>query len=162
MYIRALLIIGLLCISACGWHLRGSHSAQAPSELNLVSADPYAALALAFRENMQQQGISNNNVAPLQLKIGSEQLSKRTVAVTNIGSPSQYELSLSVEYQYYLLTESESVTLPRTISVQRVFDYDPNNTVAKNEEENTLIEEMRRELARRIISFAARELGPQL
>lgn len=148
------LLIIALGVSACGWHLRGWNNQGAINELYLVTGDRYAPLTLALRETMQQQGITNRGDAELQLHVGEERLRKRTVAVTSIGSPSQYELSLSVSYQYRSASEEQAQALPRTLSVSRAFDFDPNNTVAKNEEENTLLEEMRRELALRILQLA--------
>lgn len=142
-----------LSISACGWQLRGWHSQNSIDALQLVVSDRYAPLTLALQETMQQQRISSEKETPLQLHIGEESVRKRTVAVTSIGSPSQYELSLSVSYQYRIAGEP-AATLPVTVSASRTFDFDPNNTVAKNEEEETLLEEMRRELALRILQLA--------
>lgn len=151
---RAFLLLILVGISACGWQLRGWTHESAISELNLVTRDRYAPLTLAVLETMQQQGISNKRDALPQLHLGTAVLRKRTVAVTSIGSPSQYELSLSVSFRYHSSPQDQPETLPRTVSVFRAFDFDPNNTVAKNEEENTLLEEMRRELALRILQLA--------
>lgn len=151
---RVLLLLVLLGVSACGWQLRGWNAASTVSSLHLVTQDRYAPLTLALRETMQQQDIEDTQAAPLQLHVGKEQLRKRIVAVTSIGSPSQYELSLSVDYQYRLASEEQAKTLPRTLSVFRAFDFDPSNTVAKTQEEKTLLEEMRRELALRILQLA--------
>lgn len=142
-----------LGISACGWQLRGLHSQNAIDSLQLMTSDRYGPLTLALLETMQQQSISNEPTTPLQLHIGEEKVRKRTVAVTSIGSPSQYELSLSASFQYRVADEPAE-TLPRTVSASRTFDFDPNNTVAKNEEEETLLEEMRHELALRILQLA--------
>lgn len=147
-------LVLIAVLSACGWQLRGAHQQSVVSELNLLAADRYSPLTLALLETMQQQAIDNDSEANLQLILGRESLRKRTVAVTSIGSPSQYEMSLSVEYQYRTGAENEAVTLPRTMTVQRAFDFDPNNTVAKNQEENALVEEMRRELALRVLQLA--------
>lgn len=141
-------------MSACGWNLRGGENYSAPEALNLVSSDRYAPLTLAFLEAMQQRTITTSDAAPLQLILGPELLSKKTVAVTNIGSPSQYELTLSVDYRYLTEKEPPTITLAKSISIHRVFDFDPSNTVAKHQEEYTLLEEMRRELAHRILQQA--------
>lgn len=151
--IRALAVSVVVVAAGCGWNLRGWSNSSAISSLDLLTADRYAPLTLALLETMQQQGISEESSAQLQLILTDETLHKRIVAVTSIGSPSQYELSLSAEYQYRAADE-QAKTLPRTLTVFRAFDFDPNNTVAKNEEENTLLEEMRRELALRILQLA--------
>lgn len=146
-------LLTLVAAAGCGWNLRGWNNPSSISSLNLISPDRYAPLTLALLETMQQQGITDEREAPLQLILKEETLHKRTVAVTSIGSPSQYELSLSTDYQYRG-AGGQVKTVPRTLTVFRDFDFDPNNTVAKNEEENTLLEEMRRELALRILQRA--------
>lgn len=151
------LIIVLISISACGWHLRGAQNQNAPENLRVIASDIYAPFILTLTEVMRLQSITNTNNAPLQLHIGKEALKKRTVAVTNIGSPSQYELSLSVDFHYQVANKTEILKLPKSISVHRVFDFDPSNTVAKSEEENTLLAEMRRELAHRILQQALKQ-----
>lgn len=146
-----LLLATAITISACGWQVRGWQTAPSTlEELELIAEDRYAPLTLSVLDVLQQRGIDNHKQAPLKLQLGMEKLSKRTVAVTSIGSPSQYEMSLSVTYRYYHAGETPQTT-PSTASVHRVFDFDPSNTVAKTEEENTLLAEMRRELAHRIL-----------
>lgn len=156
---RAACLLVVLSLSACGWQLRGLNQQSQLTELYVIASDRYSPLTLALLEILQQQGTDNDQQAPLQLLLGEEHVRKRTVAVTSIGSPAQYELSLTVEYQYRLASEDQAVTLPRTLTVFRAFDYDPNNTVAKNQEENALLEEMRRELARRILQLAPTAVG---
>ncbi len=154
-YILRLALIALLATQlSCGWHLRGGGNQNAPTEIHLSSQDPYSPIALTFKDTMQRRAINNSSSAHLSLNIGAETLKKRTVAVTNIGSPLQYELSLSVDYRYTSSTDDHKPKLADSASVYRVFDFDPSNTVAKNEEENTLLTEMRRELAHRILRQA--------
>jgi LPS-assembly lipoprotein len=152
--LATMIFFATLLISACGWQLRGLDNQPTLDQLTVVSSNRYAPLTLALFETMQQQDVTHQPNAPLQLHLGEAKLRKRVVAVTSIGSPSQYELTLSVDYQYRVATEQEVKTLPRIMAVTRAFDFDPNNTVAKREEEDTLLEEMRRELALRILQMA--------
>lgn len=160
---RPLLALTLaLLVSACGWQLRGVQGYTGPSELTLVPAARYAPLTQAVEEAAARSRLTLTGTAQWQLHLGQEHLHKRTVAVTRIGSPSQYELSLSARFHYQpspAHTGDEAPTLPVThsLSVERVFDYDPSNTVAKREEENALLDEMRRELAQRILLQAPRQ-----
>lgn len=146
---------GLLCLvlAGCGWQLRGVGSYQGPTALHVVSADRFAPLTLALLNVMHRSAVTLKEDAPISLHLGDEDLQRRVVAVTAIGSPVQYELSLSADFRYQMVGEP-TLTTPQTLSVERVFDFDPSNTVAKNEEENTLLEEMRLELAQRILRYA--------
>lgn len=159
-FLRFILITIIATGCSCGWHLRGGHAGNTLAQLDLISRDPYSPLIMSVKETMQQRAIAHSDKAVLHLQIGGERLQKRTVAVTNIGSPAQYELSLSVEYHYYFSQQGDKIELPRTVAVQRVFDFDPSSTVAKNEEENTLLNEMRRELAHRILQQASKQIEP--
>lgn len=151
-YWLACLII--ITASGCGWRLRGWHMDTTLTAIHLAAVDAYAPLTLALVDAMQQRGIDNQVAANLQLELGNERLTKRTVAVTSIGSPSQYELSLTVSYQYR--QKGQEITTPKQATSFRVFDFDPSNTVAKTEEENILLEEMRRELAHQILQKTPR------
>lgn len=151
--IQLFLLSAILFLSACGWHLRGWHTPVLVTEVNLQAKDRYAPLTIALKDAMQQRGINSNPNAPLHLELGNEVLHKRTVAVTSIGSPSQYELSLSVEYRFWRPGQQTPTTAARA-TANRVFDFNPSNTVAKTQEENTLLDEMRRELAHNILAKA--------
>lgn len=152
MSVRLLVVaLILLTLSSCGWHLRGWQGTPAASELNLVAQNRYSPLTRALEEAMHKHGITESDEAPIQLHLGAEKLDKRTVAVTTIGSPAQYELALSAEYRFSDPEAGDVLVPSQTLSVFRVFDFDPSNTVAKNEEENTLLDEMRRELAYRVL-----------
>jgi LPS-assembly lipoprotein len=119
----------------------------------VVPADRFAPLTLALLDVMHRTAVTLKEDAPISLHLGDEDLQRRVVAVTSIGSPVQYELSLSADFRYQMVGEP-TLTTPQTLSVERVFDFDPSNTVAKSEEENTLLEEMRIELAQRILRYA--------
>ncbi len=151
---RFLVLLTCCSMIACGWHLRGWEASSMLEPIRVVAKDRYAPLTLALLDALQQRG-NDDSQAQLHLQLSNELLTKHTVAVTSIGSPSQYEMTLAVEFQYWRKGTTPK-TLPMEVSVNRVFDFDPSNTVAKTEEENTLLDEMRRELAHRILRSAPR------
>ena len=159
--LRLCLILLLCAVASCGWQLRGAGSYQGPTAIALVAEDQYSPLTLAVREAMRRSSVSDRPDAPLQLHLRREELQKRVVAVTSIGSPLQYEMSLAVRFHYQVPADAV-VSLPQVVSVERVFDFDPSTTAAKREEENTLLDEMRRELAQRLLQQArSQQLPPQ-
>ena len=147
--IQGLILLLAVSLSACGWHLRGLDSGTRPEALALVVENRFEPLVLTTQEVMQQNGIRIDSTTALQLHLGRETLMRRTVAVTAIGSASQYELTLSVPFKY--VGPNITQRTASTLQARRVFDFDPASTVAKNEEENTLLNEMRRELAIRLL-----------
>jgi len=133
-------------------------SIEGPAAIKLIPEDRFDPLTLALVNTMHRSKIAAGADAPIILYLGDEDLQKRVVAVTSIGSPAQYEMSLSATFRYQRRGDS-AVTTPQELSVERVFDFDPSATVAKSEEENTLVKEMRLELAQRILR-QARHLAP--
>ncbi len=155
----------LSLLAGCGWQLRGFSHNTVPDTLYLSSATRMDAFSVAVRDAMRQRAIDQSKQAPWQLALGQEQLDQRVVAVTRIGSPSQYELTLSVSFRYTPNRpadadadagddEAARVYLTKTLTASRVYDFDPASTVAKSEEEAMLLAEMRRELAHRVLESA--------
>lgn len=164
----------LVVLSACGWQLRGFSHNPLPDELALANASRMDPIMVAVKAAMRQRAIRQDPKAIWQLVLGDELVSKRVVAVTRIGSPSQYELTLTIGFRYLpaneehsepeplptsTLTQPSPTSVPvayleQSLYVTRVYDFDPANTVAKSEEEGILLEEMRRELAHRILESA--------
>lgn len=138
-------------VAGCGWQLRGLNNLeQAPSSLQLVAESPFSPMAQAMESVTHENNIKLDKHAQWILNLGQEALTKRTVAVTSFGSASQYELTLSVPF-HYSQREGGPKGLPISMSTSRTFDYDPRNTTAKTQEEQSLLDEMRRELAFRIL-----------
>ena len=102
---------------------------------------------------MRRHHINSEDDAPLRLEVDTETLSKRTVAVTAIGSAAQYELILSAPWRLYQRTGQSQTLLREGVAKSgRVFDFQPGNNLGKTEEENTLMAEMRREIAAAILA----------
>lgn len=156
----ATVLLAALWLSACGWQLRGytqaARSAQLPAALDLIAEGTFSPMAQAMRQAMHERNITETGDTEVQLHLGREVLKKRTVAVTAIGSASQYELTLAVPFHYRRRGQT-SEGLPVTVSTHRVFDFDPQSTIAKTEEEKALLNEMRNELAHRILQHYASE-----
>ncbi len=151
--LRLWLNVVLCCtLASCGWQLRGMDSGQFPSQLQLATADRYAPLVVSLARAMQTRHIQSTENAPLRLELDSEKLTKRTVAVTSIGSAAQYELTLSARWRLYALSNNTQTLLrDGTASSVRVFDFQTGNNLGKTEEENTLMNEMRREISSTIL-----------
>ena len=141
-----------LTLGACGWQLRGMDAGQFPDQLQLVSSDRYAPLVAAMARAMQTRHIASADKAPLRLELDAEKLTKRTVAVTSIGSAAQYELTLTASWRLYRqINNTMDLLREGTTPSVRVFDYQTGNNLGKTEEENTLMSEMRREIASAIL-----------
>ncbi len=120
-----------------------------------------------FAENLRNFGVTSSEEAQIHLVLGLEKLEKRTVAVSSIGTAAQYEIRMSVPYQFRNITAQDAGAMilsesPVAIST-RVFDFETGTNLSKTQEENLLLSEMRHEIARYIIQESRRHVsGNQL
>ena len=151
-FIACFLAFGL---SSCGWQLRGLDNSALPKDLALNTSDTYAPFARQFQQTLKRRGVTLSASAPVQLYLGEEIRDKRTVAVTTLGAAAQYELHMRIDYAFN--QAGSEPKLPITISSQRVYDFVPGSNLAKLQEEQTLITEMRQELINRILKSMPRD-----
>jgi LPS-assembly lipoprotein len=149
---RVLLLVTItLCISACGWQLRGTQAEQAPlPAVRVVSDDSYSPMVRTLRDTLQQQRQSAESGVVYTLRLLREDVDRRPVTYTASGTPAQYEMTVRLTYGIHGPNVSEEASLPRTTAAHRIFDFDARNVVAKSEEERVLLQQMRQQLAQRI------------
>lgn len=105
---------------------------------------------------MLSEGISVDSTAELSLTLGRETLRRQPLTYNRSGVPAQYQLTLSFEY---FVTKNNAVLIEQeSITARRNYDFDPNLIIAKDREEQELLEEMQRELSSRILSNIRRRL----
>ena len=151
------IIAASFLLSACGWQLRGMQADQKPlPEIVVTSDDNYSPMTLSVREALQKQSTSDSSNVAYRLRILEEIIEKRPVTYNATGTPAQYEMTLKVTYAIEI-PGSATAPLPREASTHRIFDFDPRNVVAKSEEERSLLQHMRQQLARRLISDISRQ-----
>ena len=164
------LLITCLCaflLMACGWQLRGLNNKGLPSALSVSMKDRLAPFSLILIENLRNFSIELDNTAALKLTIGEETIEKRTVAVTNIGTAAQYEVRLTIHYLFTEPRTSPSQTTQtnssddviidmQRASAIRLFDFETGANLSKTREENLLLDEMRNEIALKIIQASRR------
>jgi len=150
----------LAALSACGWQLRGSGSALGESyeqkigELAIVSEDRSNAFFTSLRRVLELNRVKENDNADLVLLFKNEKLERHPLAYSSTGIPSQYELTMSIEFEVRK-KNGEHVLVPRNIISHRNYDFDAELIIAKDREEQELLEEMRRELAYQMLHSIA-------
>jgi LPS-assembly lipoprotein len=156
----------ILCVSACGWHLRGSTAGgdklamTTPLDLVIVTADDHTPLLDAVRQALPNYKINELKRATtnsLSLLLGQEIMDKRTAGVGSDALTSAYEIILSIDYS---LSNANGVITPLNTkaSISRTYDYNVNNANSATQEEELVMQEMRRELAQAILR-RAKSLG---
>ena len=151
------ILIILNLISGCGWHLAGTQHniepSQAIASVNLVKNVSNRSLQLALEEEFAVQGITISDSSTLTLAITNLRLERRPYAFSSTGNPVQYQLEVHVDY-YFQPSDQKTLPEPRTITSRRQYDFEASAVIAKKQEEDMLLEEMHREIARRLIALA--------
>lgn len=145
-----------LLLSACGWQLRGvtgKAKHQQPEQLHLIVQDGKTPLTKSIKQQMVRLKIADTAKAKLALIIDKEKVDRRPLAVSDTGVTAQYQLIYTVHYHYE--DKASKFALPgRKVVSWRSYDFDPQLIVAKAQEELALLDEMREELAQRILGIS--------
>lgn len=149
----------ILTLSACGWHLRGAASGEdklammAPLDVVIASKDNHSPLMNALRESLPGYKITEIKSAKpgaLTLSMGPELVDRRTAGVGSDALTSAYELTLRVSYS---IEKAGTIITPRDTSarVSRTYNFNVNNVNSAAQEEELVLQEMRRDLAQTVL-----------
>lgn len=151
------LAIASSAIVACGWQLRGYEpktgelvAAKTLDSLDISSSARNSDSLRAIKKNLTNQGIVIDKRSEIKLVLDEESLRRQPLTYRRSGIPAQYQLTVSLEY--YVSRNNEVLVEQRTIVTRRNYDFDPNLIIAKDREEESLLEEMRQEISSRIIT----------
>jgi len=143
------LIFLSLMIVACGFQLRGSINADFESIAIYGGSE---GLNKHLSKRFKQAGIKiDSNEPEKTLEILSDQLNKRILSLNNAGAVKEYEISYHVTYRFKSINKSWSNEIKK--EVIRDYTYDDNDRVAKELEEKKIVQGMRDEVVRSIVSL---------
>ncbi len=151
--------IGLCLITllaqGCGWQLRGYEQYKAGSVkkidvINLRATASNRLFQASLKRQLEDLSIALSKDSQTVLTLHKENTENRPLSYGSTGIPVQYQLIMSVRYELSI-SPSQPAT-QRTITARRQYDFDTSLVLAKKEEEKKLRQEMRDELAARIIA----------
>ena len=135
-------------IAACGFQLRGSIDADFESIHVYGGSD---GLNKHLIKRFKQSGIKIVTKDPEKtLEILNDRLDKRILSLNSSGSVKEYELTYLVIYRFKSLKSSWSKEIKKEIV--RDYTYDDNDRVAKELEEKNILQQMRDEVVKSIVS----------
>jgi LPS-assembly lipoprotein len=105
----------------------------------------------ALRTRLRSSGVTvtTGEAGVPELNLGAEQVQERIISLNSSARAGEYSMTLQVSFQ---LIEGGSVALgPETVSEEHIYLADPDNAIAKNEEAELILNEMRNALADQII-----------
>jgi LPS-assembly lipoprotein len=141
------------CLSACGWHIRGSlDMPKQLSNLYVSASDSKGPLITELRQLLKTNRVSlveKSTDANYSLYILDENKDRRTAGVGGDELSSAYEITLKVNYEIHLKNHNQLVK-GNAISI-RNFNYNTAAINSATQEELLLDQEMRRDLAQQIL-----------
>lgn len=152
-----LLWVGVLLVS-CGYQLRGYTRIPVELQVLYIQTDqPYSAFTQTLEPTLQRAGfqlVESPQQADVTLQILEESRRNQIGAISASTQTRQYLLYSTVRYQ--IKDSSGNVLIePRSVTVSRSFIVDANQILGSTSAEITLEQEMREELAQRVITELA-------
>jgi LPS-assembly lipoprotein len=139
----AFALIAVVALAACGWHPRGSQDLSLQlRQLRLVTEQPNSALALKLRRALEVAGVELlEGSGNLSLHLGEERRISRKVSLDRDARSAEQEMRVSVAFD---LRNADGAVVfgPRTATASRIYAFDPNSIIAKQDEENLIYQEL--------------------
>ncbi|MDP2805771.1 MAG: LPS assembly lipoprotein LptE [Gallionellaceae bacterium] len=162
--ISLLLIISLLALSACGFHLKG-HGGK---KVNLAFQSVYLKAGETLFVTDLRTALTNNKVlvatspeqATITLEIISEASDKQVLSLSSAGKVLEFELRYLVKIHAYD-SQLDSWLPESEIELKRTLTYDDTQVLAKEQEEATLLKDMRSDAVSQTIRRLSRARPPK-
>lgn len=152
--IKTILIL-LIFVSACGYHLRGSeYSAENLKKIYLQGASSQLQqdFKKAFRFSVNNL-VDDINQAEVVVKIIRENMDKQALSLGSTGRANEFELSYDL--QFILLDKAgNKLSKKQTIAVNRDYFNDQKYILAKENEEQVIMTEMYHQAVESIINIS--------
>jgi len=154
--IKHFFIISLLStyISGCGFHLAGNY--QLPTsmqQLNFDSKDKYNEISRLVKISLIQQGVKLTQQSDTTiLRLGQERFERGTLSLFSSGQVAEYELIYTLEYS---VIKPNNDPKSFDIIIRRDYLDDPRSAQAKSREREQLLNEIRQQAAKSIMSQLA-------
>ncbi len=153
-FILLMLILSAM-LPGCGFRLAGSGDGESSSGLKTVSVHNTGsshALAHFTREYLKSNRIDvvEPEQAAVQLEILSEITGKEVLTLDRDGKAREFDLVLNIAFDVKRTDTDYSLT-EQSISLNRVFVFDKRDVLGSAEEEQQLLDEMRKDAAKLIV-----------
>jgi LPS-assembly lipoprotein len=153
--VRAFVVLPLLLTSlaACGFHLQGrTPLPQSVKTAYVQATDQQTDFVQSLRKALLISGArlpADKNTASSVVYILKDEVVKRTLSVSALNQPNEYEVTYNVRFS--VSTGDKELLAPQDISAKRSYSYDEARQLAKEHEETILRQAMARDLADRVI-----------
>lgn len=152
---HTLLLIFLLLISACGYHLRGS--IDLPQGLKAIHLQNSSSqLRKSFKQTLKSidgKLVETQKEAGITIQVVKEHMENRVLSLSNTGRINEVELVYSLHFMM-LDKKGKSLKERQEIVIRRDYFNDQGDVLAKNNEDQTIRSEMYDQAVQSIIQRA--------
>ncbi len=149
------LLISLLLISACGYHLRGS--IDLPEGLKAIYLQNSSnKLRKSFKQTLKSidgKLVETSKLAGITIQVVKEHMDNRVLSLSNTGRINEVELVYSLHFMM-LNKKGKPLKEKQEIIIRRDYFNDQGDVLAKNNEDQTIRTEMYDQAVQSIIQRA--------
>jgi LPS-assembly lipoprotein len=158
-----MLVLCALALTGCGFHL--SRPAQLPFDtLYIVTPPAYSSFAAQLKRYLTSTGgtrlVDRPEQAQVILEIGYEQQESQILALSVAGRVNELQLRYRVSFSLRDRQNRQWI-IPTELTLSRDMTYDDTAVLAKENEQNLLIQSMREDAVRQVVRRLARVKPPE-
>ena len=154
---RKLLVIGVLLLGGCGFHLQGSQPLPKSFEYTYIDAkDEQTDFVQDLRKALLASGskvIRTQGSSGVTISVHDDELNERILSVSARNIATEYELTYSVKFS--VASGGRTLIDNETVSATRDVSFDETQLLAKEREQEIL----RAALARDLVALVMRRLA---
>lgn len=163
-FLSVLLLMLVLSLAACGFHLRGQGAFALPFQtLYIQSASDYTPFIGELKRAVQAAGVQLADApdnAQLTLHIVSEVTGKQILSLSAAGRVREYQLRFSISFRAYDRMQQEWLPAEEIVLLRNL-SYDDMQVMAKEQEEILLYQNMRSDAVQQMLRRLNHAKPPQ-
>jgi LPS-assembly lipoprotein len=146
------LLFSLALLSACGFHLRGTETGrvQLPPTYLAGAAGPLQREVRHYLTVSEVPVVERQKDAQLVIDLIGEDVQRRVLSVGSTGKVEEYEVHYAATYAV-TRGNGKSLIPKETLGQQRSYSFNEADVLAKDVEQERLVQDMRRDVVRQMM-----------